>query len=76
MEVTRAAIIDDEPARRRPQDADNRDPDDRDPRRWACRRKTTRGRALRFTLTSPPSPGADRVPDWHRRKQAGNKKSS
>ncbi len=31
MEVTRAAIIDDEPARRRPQDADDRDPDDRDP---------------------------------------------
>ena len=31
MEVTRAAIIDDEPARRRPQDADDLDPDDRDP---------------------------------------------
>ncbi len=31
MEVTRAAIIDDEPARRRPQDAADQDPDDRDP---------------------------------------------
>ena len=57
MEMTRAAIIDDEPARRRPQDADDRDPDDRDPRRWTCRRCAMHGGAI----TGRPHPGDSAV---------------